>query len=223
MHYCERTGDGFWAEPVNALTNLAFLLAALAIAGALRRADAPPSRLWDLWLLALLTAAVGVGSFLWHTLATRWSEWADVIPILLFISVFLLSYLVRVARLRPAAVLAWFAAYHLLNSGLQSALPRDFLNGSVFYLPTWASLLLMGFYARRIGWPGGGLLLGGASVFTASLVLRTADVALCGAWPTGTHFGWHLLNGLTLYLVTRALLPGAAATATPFRATAGRA
>ena len=27
--YCERTDPGYWAEPVNALTNLAFLLAAL--------------------------------------------------------------------------------------------------------------------------------------------------------------------------------------------------
>ena len=27
--YCERLGPGFWAEPLNAWTNLAFLLAAL--------------------------------------------------------------------------------------------------------------------------------------------------------------------------------------------------
>jgi len=28
--YCERLGPGLWAEPLNALTNLAFLLTALA-------------------------------------------------------------------------------------------------------------------------------------------------------------------------------------------------
>ena len=27
-NYCERIGDGFWAEPLNAITNLAFILAA---------------------------------------------------------------------------------------------------------------------------------------------------------------------------------------------------
>ncbi len=27
--YCERTGPDYWSEPLNALTNLAFLLAAL--------------------------------------------------------------------------------------------------------------------------------------------------------------------------------------------------
>ena len=29
--YCERLGPGFWAEPLNALTNLAFLIAALVM------------------------------------------------------------------------------------------------------------------------------------------------------------------------------------------------
>ena len=77
MQYCERTGAGFWAEPVNAMTNLAFLV-----------------------------AAVGVGSFLWHTFATPWAEWADVIPIGLFIAVFLASFLRRVAGLRWSAVAA---------------------------------------------------------------------------------------------------------------------
>jgi len=28
--YCERLGPGIWAEPINALTNLAFLVAAFA-------------------------------------------------------------------------------------------------------------------------------------------------------------------------------------------------
>ena len=34
--YCERTGPEYWSEPVNALTNLAFLLAALVMARRLR-------------------------------------------------------------------------------------------------------------------------------------------------------------------------------------------
>jgi len=39
MDYCERIGDGFWAEPVNALTNTAIVLAALllTLASVLRR------------------------------------------------------------------------------------------------------------------------------------------------------------------------------------------
>jgi hypothetical protein len=207
-HYCERTGEEFWAEPINALTNLAFILAAIGIAYALRHSR-PRSALksvWDIWLLAGLMVAIGIGSFLWHTLATPWTEWADVIPILLFINVFLLSFLVRMARLRPSGILFWFILFQVFNFGLQSFFPPDFLNGSIFYLPTWASLLLMALYCKAIQWPGANRLLAATLVFTVSLTLRTIDQLICSAWPMGTHFGWHLQNGLTLYLLTRALM-----------------
>lgn len=87
LTYCERIDASFWAEPVNALTNLAFVIAAVVIANALVRDGQAVRKAWDLWLLAGLIAAIGVGSFLWHTLATPWSGLADVIPILLFINV----------------------------------------------------------------------------------------------------------------------------------------
>lgn len=61
-HYCERMGPGFWAEPFNALTNLAFLIAATAMLVRQRSA-----RLEELFVLALLTASVGIGSFMFHT------------------------------------------------------------------------------------------------------------------------------------------------------------
>ncbi|WP_146345005.1 hypothetical protein [Falsiphaeobacter marinintestinus] len=35
--YCERTGPGFWGEPVNALSNLTFAAAALIAARSLSR------------------------------------------------------------------------------------------------------------------------------------------------------------------------------------------
>ena len=80
--YCERTGPGLLSEPVNAISNAAFFVAAwLAWRAAKARglADAP-----TLTLIGL-TAAVGVGSTLFHTFAQRWAGAADVIPILLFI------------------------------------------------------------------------------------------------------------------------------------------
>ncbi len=35
--YCERTAPAFWAEPVNALSNAAFVIAAVALLFAWRR------------------------------------------------------------------------------------------------------------------------------------------------------------------------------------------
>ncbi len=74
--YCERTDAGFWSEPANALSNAAFLLAAAAVA---RRASQarPPDR--SGLALAALIGVIGIGSFLFHTLAVRWAMLADVI------------------------------------------------------------------------------------------------------------------------------------------------
>ncbi|MEM7506367.1 MAG: hypothetical protein AAF415_06450 [Pseudomonadota bacterium] len=80
--YCERMGAGFWAEPVNAVTNAAFILAGVLCLTMARRAgrlDGPV-----IWLGGLLIV-IGIGSFLFHTFATVWAAMADTGPILLFI------------------------------------------------------------------------------------------------------------------------------------------
>jgi hypothetical protein len=201
--YCERTSAAFWAEPLNALSNAAFLLVALLMVQPLRRAG---GRYRDVWLLAGLAAAVGVGSFLWHTLATPWTEWADVIPIGLFIAVFLLSFLRRVARLSWSGVALLFAVYQAVNFLVLAWLPADLWNGSVFYLPVWTSLLLMAVYCQYKRVPARTRVLAMWLVFTVSLLLRTADAWLCPVFPAGTHFAWHLLNVSVLWLAMRLLL-----------------
>ena len=42
-----------------------------------------------------------------------------------------------------------------------------------------------------------------ALLFAISLGLRTADLALCPAFPLGTHFAWHILNAVVLYVLLR--------------------
>jgi hypothetical protein len=49
-------------------------------------------------------------------------------------------------------------------------------------------------------------MLAGTGIFVISLVLRSIDKAVCPYIPTGTHFGWHILNGIVLYLSMRALI-----------------
>lgn len=204
--YCERNSAGFWAEPVNALTNVVFVIAALLLARRLAAAPGGSARYWDLWLLALLAATVGVGSFLWHTLRAPWTQWADIVPILLFINVFLGSFVVRVAGGGAFGVLLALLAFNVVNVGLQMALPADLLHGSVFYLPTWLALLGISAYTLGRQRRSGRLLWTATAIFTASLTLRTLDQPLCQVTGLGTHFGWHLLNGVLLYTVTRALI-----------------
>lgn len=87
-HYCERTDPSLWSEPVNALTNAAFPLGAwFAWRLAARHTGIGHRKL--VGSLIILMAIVGFGSFLFHTVATRWAEWGDVIPILGFMLLYL--------------------------------------------------------------------------------------------------------------------------------------
>src|SRR5215813_6283547 len=106
--YCERTDAAFWAEPANALTNAAFLIAAVAAFWLRRRA---PSRDWPALALIVVVVAVGVGSFAFHTFATRGAVLADVIPIAVFIYGYLLLSLRRYLRLLAGVSVAIVVVY----------------------------------------------------------------------------------------------------------------
>ena len=43
-----------------------------------------------------------------------------------------------------------------------------------------------------------GSLLAAAAVFVVSLGFRTIDLLVCTQVPIGTHFVWHLLNGVVV-------------------------
>jgi len=197
--YCERTSAAFWAEPVNALTNVAFLIAALAAWWIFRRKGGT-----DVFVLVLiaLAATVGVGSFAFHTLATRGAMWLDVIPIALFVHAYLLFALIRFVGLRIDMAIGAVAGFLVASRALSAALPSGFANGSGEYLPVLAALIAVGFLARvpRDRWT----IQLAAGVFAISLGFRSIDLAICREIPFGTHFIWHLLNAAVVYLLLSA-------------------
>lgn len=206
--YCERAGEaGLWAEPVNLITNAAFVVAAL-LAGRqlLNEPDAGIRSRWDLLLLILLLAAIGVGSALWHSFATGWAVLADVIPITLFINLYLLSFGWRVLGLRPLPLAGLWLGYQGLSIGLVALAGPGLLNGSIGYLP--ALMFLLGFWwvLRRRAHPLATVLLAASLLFMVSLSFRTLDAVLCEAMPIGLHFLWHLLNALLLYRLLSVLI-----------------
>src|SRR6185369_15726948 len=88
--YCERTSAEFWAEPVNALSNLSFIVAALAIVWLMRRTGTRASA--PALFLTINLVVIGLGSFLFHTLANRLMMLADLLPIFVYQIAFLLFY-----------------------------------------------------------------------------------------------------------------------------------
>ncbi len=261
FNYCERgTDPSFWAEPLNALSNGAFIAAAVFAAVHLakevrlakdeRRASQSEVRSVAetsaqtvnhtvghtapqptfMWGLTGLVALIGLGSFGFHTLATRLAQLGDIVPI----GVFMLAYMSF--ALRRFLGLSWravalgvlgFVGACILAASIKCGGGGDkpCLNGSLAYLPALLGLLGIGVLVlcqpKGLNAPKnreiGALLLTSAAVFAASLGLRTIDISMCGGWQIfghimGTHFLWHLLNGAMLYLLLRAALTAPAAT-----------
>lgn len=202
MDYCERQSSAFWAEPANALSNVAFVIAAAAAFVLWRRRGGVD---YPALALIIVTASVGVGSFVFHTVATRGAMLLDVIPIAIFIYGYFLLALRRFFGLKMSlatAITLAFAAFSSFAGTIEA------LNGSIGYLPALAALTLF----AALLWPRSDArqtahaLAAAAAVFAISLVFRTVDRAICPAFPLGAHFLWHLLNGCVLWLLLRAAI-----------------
>ena len=201
-NYCERIGPEFWSEPLNAVTNGAFLIAALAAYWMWRRktSDDLPAL-----LLIGIVFLTGIGSFLFHTFATRWASLADVIPIALFIYGYLFVALNRFLQLRwwqaLAVVIGFFAVTPFVGRAAATL-----VGSSAGYVPALLAIFIVGgLFFRKNPRLGAQVLLAGV-VFTVSLTLRTLDEPLCAQLAIGTHFLWHILNSIVLFLLLRVLI-----------------
>lgn len=204
--YCERTDASLWSEPANALTNLSFFVAAWMLARELRALRSAGRALpASIVTLPPLLALVGVGSVLFHTLATVWAGLADQLAILLYGCVFLYAFLRHPAALRISAALLAAVAFGVASYFTPRILPAGFLNQSGAYFPYLAGLLGIGAWLQAKRRPGFPLFAAGVALFVVALTLRTVDPLVCARFPLGTHFAWHLLNGAVLYLLSCAL------------------
>jgi hypothetical protein len=207
--YCERLGHGLLAEPANALSNLAFVAAAVALwrlQGSLtaRGRQVPGDIRW----LPSLVFLVAVGSTLFHTLAVRWAGLLDSLFILLYCCVFLYGFLRHAVHAPGVAALAAGVAFSVVSYTFPHLFPKGALNGSTGYLPNLFGLCAITVWLAWHRAPAARALALASVVFCISLTLRTVDQEMCSQFPVGTHFLWHLLNGLLLWIVSREMLLG---------------
>lgn len=203
--YCERLDPSYWAEPINALSNLGFVIAALWAWQQHRRAIG-----FDgiYLLLCLMAGSIGVGSFLFHTHANVWSQYSDIVPIWSFVVVFVLVSLkrvfgygtFRVIRIGVIAAVMGYLGFSLADTQPGEAL---ILNGSLQYAPAlfFMGVMCVALYVSQRNLFSLGLCA--LALFFSALVFRTIDLMLCTTWALGTHFMWHLLNALMVYCLLR--------------------
>lgn len=224
FQYCERgLTVSFWAEPLNAVSNAAFILVGLMTVRLLAAHKSARLPIFQTALTVILFS-IGIGSFLFHTFANRWSELADVIPISIFVVCYFAFALRHFLGIRwpfatTAAIL--FAVVSQFAGSIKCAIPAPYLSpgrigdttclwGSVAYGPALLGLWGIGWLLHRQSHPAAFSLLSAAAIFSASVIVRTIDIPLCGltamrgGGAIGTHFMWHIFNACTLYLLLRA-------------------
>jgi hypothetical protein len=203
ISYCERSSAALGDEPLNALSNIAFFIAA-----------------WMLWKLYLdsksndrpalmlvgLVGLVAVGSTVFHVVANRLTMIGDVVPIMAFTFAYLWIAQRRFLGLSAAWAGVNLALFAVMGWRLNFVTGMLRFNGSVAYFPCLAALVVIGLVLRRRGHVAATPVLTAALLFAASLFWRSVDLLLCDWFPVGTHFMWHLINGIVLYVLVKAVI-----------------
>lgn len=197
--YCERVVFGFWGEPFNTLTGLAFL-----VVGVFAYSRGP---FGDDRRAAAALALVGIASALQHGFSVVLSVWTDIAANLLYLVLLGVLLLRRLAGMGAiVAAIAAVSAVALVNQSLQS--PR-----AAAAFGQWADMfvvlvlvLLGAAFAFRQRHPETACHVAlAAAVLSSGLPFRFLDQSLCTVWPLGTHGIWHLVNATSAALLLSAL------------------
>lgn len=160
--------------------------------------------------MCTLVYCIGIGSSLFHTFANLSTMALDVIPIGLYIVYYLWHWNNSIMRhnIKTTSLVigVWLASTIFMTVSFKN-LP---LNGSQSYLSIalflpWMAYQQKALFAKSFGPqipPYHSLLKLGSVVFIVSLLFRSFDASICPFWQYGTHFLWHLFNGILLFLTT---------------------
>jgi hypothetical protein len=199
--FCELARADGIAQPADAWSSLAFVVAGVATVALVRPRRRPERVLVPLLGVALV--AVGVGSFAFHATLTLWGQFVDVLPMYAVGCVLLAGALVRLGRITPrAAVLGGVAL--LVALGVLLWLWPD--SRRVLF----AAVLLPGIVLELVAGrgPDGGarwLHLGLGLLVTAyALWLLDQAGVLCDpmSWLQG-HAAWHVLGAAAGWCLAR--------------------
>jgi len=194
-------------EPVNVITNIFFIVAGLMAIKKMKILGNLKPQNFDIILLSIIMMSIGIGSAFYHFKPNALTLNLDVLPIALFIHIFLISVLLRVFKTSILNTLVLFILF--VGAGVASEIyfDRGILNGTIMYIPTYITLLLILLALKRNkDWEYDSLLVT-TFIWTASLIFRTIDAEACvQTHGIGTHAIWHILNAVVLYRLVSILI-----------------
>jgi hypothetical protein len=201
--YCERVELGWFAEPLNTIAALAFVLAAVQLWRHCKRDGLLLER--SLVLMIFLIGAIGVTSTIEHTTGNSFWFALSLILFGLWALVFWDTFLRRVLRLAGGSLaVVWLLSFAIVIGAL-GFLPLGAFGG-VFLLTPLVFLVVAGIVAslsidRRLMRD----FAMAAALLLLALVFWALDDPLCGWVVVGTHWLWHLLAAAVLYVLVDGL------------------
>jgi len=199
--YCESGIGLFSTQPINTISNIAIIISALF---AYKLIESHHIKNITIRILPVLLAATGIGSMFWHGIPSLLTNFADVLPLSIFV---LVSFFFLLDKILSKRSLVWIAIilFMFINAPfVLGILPS--LNGFIPYL----FILSLGFtmlfaLAKKYKTLTPNLTLI-VILFAIALFFRTIDLAVCSIISIGTHFIWHILNALMFYLFVYAFI-----------------
>ena len=196
--YCESGMGLFYTQPINTISNIALLIAAY-FAYQLIKTNNINNR--TIKILPLILAVTGIGSMFWHGMPNLLTNFADTLPLSAFVLVslfFLLDKLMKKRRFVWQILLAFILVeapfiFHILPS----------LNGFLPYLIVlvFGVFVFYGLIKKYKTLTSDLAII--IALFAIAFIFRTIDYTVCPVLSMGTHFIWHILNALVLYLLIR--------------------
>ena len=196
--YCERTNNQIFNEPINAISNIFFIIVSISLLKILRKNKSDKIN----YIQPILIFFIGVGSFLFHLKPNIITLYSDIVPIFLFSLSFILLFnrnVINISNFNSALLLILFFTLLLF---ITPKLNFEILNGSEFYFANYFFLTMytIWLYFKKSDFFQ--LLFLGFIFFNLSILLRSIDNHICHYFSIGTHFLWHFLNAYLLKILT---------------------
>ena len=196
--YCERTNNQIFNEPINAISNIFFIIVSISLFKILRKNQS--DKIY--YVQPILIFLIGIGSFLFHLKPNLITLYSDIIPIFLFSLSFIFLFnrnVINISNLNSALLFILFLTLLLF---ITPKLKYEILNGSEFYFANYFFLAMytIWLYFKKSDFFQ--LLFLGFIFFNLSILLRSIDNHICNYLSIGTHFLWHFFNAYLLKILT---------------------
>ena len=198
---CERTHDGIWAEPLNAISSLAYFTVPIIVWFIAKDHVKQDRSFAGLLVLVFL---IGAASCSDHTLsiylAHLFNEAATAVFIVAYV-IYACRRLLEIGWIPTAIVVLSVSGLGILFGAWSHSIGIGEIGG---YFPIWIFFLYLAWALRSSQIHR--YFLAGSAAFAVALAFRTSDFVVCPHFPAGTHFLWHVSNDIVLFCLLMAIV-----------------